>query len=133
MSEEKTNNNKKSFKKEEKPKEQTQKKSKVEKKDSGLIQPEDVKTGMEIRVHQKIKEGEKERVQIFEGVVLVRHGGKGVNATMTVRKVSNGVGVEKIFPLHLPSIAKIEKVKQLKIRQARPFYLREHRKKVKEV
>lgn len=97
-----------------------------------LLKPEEVKAGMEIRIHQKIKEGEKERVQIYEGVVLIRHGGKGVNATMTVRKISNGIGVEKIFPIHLPSIVKIEKVRQLRIRQSRPLYLRTYRKKLKE-
>ncbi|EKD46280.1 MAG: 50S ribosomal protein L19, partial [uncultured bacterium] len=83
-----------------------------------------IRPGSTVRVHQKIKEGNKERVQIFEGVVLSRHGGKGINSNITVRKIASGVGVERIFPLHLPSITKIEVVKEAKVRRAKLFYLR---------
>ena len=95
-----------------------------------------VKPGMTVRVHQKIKEfslkGEpKERVQVFEGIVLARKHGKEKGATITVRKVSGGIGVEKIFPLHSPNIIKIEPTKQAKTRRAKLFFLREKRKKGK--
>lgn len=87
----------------------------------------DIRPGATVRVHQKIKEGEKERVQIFEGVVISRSGGKGVDGTITVRKVSEGVGVEKIFPLHAPVIEKFDVVKQGKVRRAKLHYLRNPR------
>jgi len=94
---------------------------------------EDIKPGMTVQVHQKIKETnpkgeEKERIQIFEGMILAMKG-KGVSKTMTVRKIASGVGVEKIFPLNLPSIEKIVPVKQAEVRKAKLFYLREPRKK----
>jgi large subunit ribosomal protein L19 len=84
----------------------------------------DINPGDTIKVHQKIKEGEKERIQIFEGVVIARKHGKGVSATITVRKVVDGVGVERIFPVHSPSLAKIEVVKSGKVRRAKLYYLR---------
>ena len=99
---------------------------------------EDVQPGMTVRVHQKIKDvnpkgEEKERVQVFEGRVIARKHGVGANATIMVRKVSNGVGVEKIFPVHLPSIVKIELVKEMdNRRRAKLYYLRDHKKKIKE-
>ncbi|MBU3895973.1 50S ribosomal protein L19 [Patescibacteria group bacterium] len=84
----------------------------------------EITPGDTIKVHQKIKEGDKERVQVFEGVVLARKHGKGASATITVRKVISGVGVERIFPLHSPAIAKIEVVRKGKVKRAKLYYLR---------
>ncbi len=81
--------------------------------------------GDTVKVYQKIKEGEKERIQVFEGIVLARKHGKEMGATITVRKKSKGVGIERIFPLHSPSIKKIEVVKRSKTRRAKLNYLRE--------
>ena len=92
----------------------------------------DIRPGQTIRVHQRIKEGDKERVQVFEGIVIGRSNGKGVTGTFTVRKVSDGIGVEKIFPLHMPSIEKIEIVKTAKVRHAKLYYLRDKDIKMKE-
>jgi large subunit ribosomal protein L19 len=89
----------------------------------------DIRPGMTVRVHQKIKEGEKERIQVFEGIVIARKGGTGISATMTVRKISEGVGVERIFPLHSPFIAKIETTKKAEVRRSKLYYLREKRTK----
>ena len=82
------------------------------------------KPGFTVKVHQKIKEGDKERVQIFEGLVIARKGGTGANATFTVRKISSGVGVERIYPLHSPNIAKLEVVKAGDVRRAKLYYVR---------
>jgi large subunit ribosomal protein L19 len=84
------------------------------------------KTGDTVRVHSRIKEGDKERVQVFEGVVIRKRKGT-TGATFTVRKVSYGVGVEKIFPLHSPTIDKIRIVSKGKVRRARLYYLRKLR------
>lgn len=80
--------------------------------------------GDSVRVHVKVVEGERERIQVFEGVVLKRTGG-GLTETFTVRKVSQGVGVERTFPLHSPRIDKVEVARRGKVRQARLFYLRD--------
>lgn len=82
------------------------------------------KSGDTVRVHCKVKEGNKERIQIFEGVVLKRHN-KGISSSFTVRKVSHGIGVERVFPLHAPFIEQIEVVTVGKVRQSRIYYLRE--------
>ncbi len=81
------------------------------------------RVGDTIRVHAKIKEGNRERIQVFEGVVIKKQGG-GVRSTFTVRKLSNGVGVEKTWPLHSPKIDKIEVVRHGKVRRAKLTYLR---------
>ncbi len=80
------------------------------------------KAGDTVKVHVRVIEGEKERIQIFQGTVLERSG-NGINEMFTVRKVSAGVGVERIFPLHSPRIAKIETVRRGKVRRAKLFYL----------
>lgn len=87
----------------------------------------DFKTGYTVKVHNRIKEGGKERIQIFEGLVIARKGGTGANATFMVRKISNGVGVERIYPLHSPNIAKIEVVKDDLVRQSKLYYVRKLR------
>jgi large subunit ribosomal protein L19 len=79
--------------------------------------------GDTINVHVRVVEGDKERIQQFQGVVISKRGA-GLNSTFTVRKISDGVGVERIFPLHSPRIAKIEKVKEGKVRRAKLYYLR---------
>jgi len=84
--------------------------------------------GDTVKVHVKIKEGEKERIQIFQGVVISKRGSKS-NATFTVRKVSYGIGVERIFPLHSPIIHKIEVVFRGRVRRAKIYYLRKLRGK----
>lgn len=84
----------------------------------------DLRPGDTIKVHQKIKEGEKERIQIFEGIIIARKNGKGISGTMTVRKIVDGVGVERIFQIHSPSIEKIDVVSHAKVRRAKLNYLR---------
>ena len=94
----------------------------IEKEQIRLDHP-DFGPGDTVKVHVKIKEGEKERVQIFQGVVISKRKG-GTNATFTVRKVSYGIGVERIFPLHSPTIDKIELVTRGRVRRAKIYYLR---------
>ena len=81
-------------------------------------------TGDTVKVYAKIKEGNRERIQVFEGTVIKRQGGSN-RETFTVRKLSNGVGVEKTWPLHSPSIDKIEVVRKGKVRRAKLYYLRD--------
>ncbi len=80
--------------------------------------------GDTVRVHAKIVEGSRERIQVFEGVVIARQG-EGVRETFTVRRISYGVGVERMFPVHSPRVAKIEVVRHGKVRRAKLYYLRE--------
>lgn len=84
--------------------------------------------GDTVRVHVLIKEGNRERIQVFEGVVIKRRGG-GISETFTVRKISYGVGVERTFPLHTPKIAKLEVIRRGKVRRAKLYYLRNLRGK----
>lgn len=85
----------------------------------------ELRSGDVVRVHQKVSEGGKERIQIFEGIVIRVRGGQGMDGTFTVRRVAGGIGIERTFPLHLPSISKIEKTKRIALRQSRPYYLRD--------
>lgn len=89
----------------------------------------DIKPGDTVRLHQKIKEKDKERIQVFEGVVIAIKHGKGISSAITVRKVMDGVGVERVFPIHSPNIAKIEITRRVKTRRAKLYYLREARGK----
>ena len=84
--------------------------------------------GDTLRLHVKIIEGTRERIQLFEGIVIKRHGG-GISETFTVRKSSNGVGVERTFPLHTPKLAQIEVTRRGKVRRAKLYYLRKLRGK----
>ena len=86
----------------------------------------DFKPGDTVAVDVKVIEGNKERLQRFEGNVIAGHG-KGVNATFTVRKISNGVGVERIFPLHAPTVAEVKVLRRGKVRRAKLYYLRKLR------
>ena len=97
----------------------------------------EVKPGMTVKVHQIIKEKnakgeEKERIQTYEGMVIGRKHGLEIGSTITVRKVSDGIGVEKIFPLYSPVIANIEIVKQAVVKKAKLGFLRNYKKKLKE-
>lgn len=84
----------------------------------------DLKVGDTVRVHQKIKEGNRERIQVFEGIIIKKQGG-GLNATFTVRKIAYGVGVEKTFLIHSPLVEKVEVVRVGKARRAKLYYLRD--------
>jgi large subunit ribosomal protein L19 len=79
--------------------------------------------GDNLKVHVRLKEGEKERIQIFEGLVVARKHG-GVSETFTVRKISSGIGVERTFPLHSPSVAKVEVTRRGRVRRAKLYYIR---------
>ena len=108
------------------------------KRDKTITQDSELKPGMTVRIHQKIKElnskgEEKERIQYFEGMIIARKHGKEIGSTITVRKVSDGIGVEKIFPLNLPTITKIEIKKVAEVRRAKLNYLKgKYKKRLKE-
>jgi len=84
----------------------------------------DLRPGDTIKVYQKVKEGDKGKIQIFEGIIIAKKHGKGISSTITVRKVVDGIGVERIFPMHSPSIEKIEIVRRGKVRRSKLYYLR---------
>ena len=83
-----------------------------------------VRIGDTVRIHNKIKEGTRERIQMFEGTVIAKHGG-GISETFTVRRVSYGVGVEKTFPIHSPNVEKVDVIRVAKVRRAKLYYLRD--------
>lgn len=83
----------------------------------------DFRAGDTVRVHARVVEGTRERIQLFEGVVIKRHG-VGISTTYTVRKISNGVGVERTFPLHSPRVAKIDVIRHGRVRRSKLYYLR---------
>ncbi len=91
-------------------------------------QPPAFRSGDSVKVHVKVREGEKDRIQIFQGTVISIRGG-GTGSTFTVRKISDGVGVERVFPLHSPIIGKIEVVRRGRVRRSKLYYLRERKGK----
>ncbi len=98
----------------------------------------DLRPGVTVRVHQKIREmntkgEEKERIQVYEGIIIARKHGHEAGATITVRKISNGIGVEKIFPLNSPNVVKIEAIKQATVRRSKLYFLRTWKKRLQEV
>lgn len=95
---------------------------------SQLVDRPEMRSGDTVRVHVKVREGDKERIQVFEGLVIGMHRG-GSRASFTVRKVSFGQGVERIFPLHSPIVDKIEVVRSAKVRRAKLYFLRDLRGK----
>ena len=88
----------------------------------------DFRPGDDVKVHVRLKEGEKERIQVFEGLVIARKHG-GISETYTVRKISSGIGVERTFPLHSPTVAKIEVSRRGRVRRAKLYYIRNLRGK----
>ena len=100
-------------------------------KNMGQNKFEGLKSGWTVKVYQKIKEGEKTRSQAFEGLIIARKHGNESGGTVTVRKVSDGIGVEKTFPVFLPTIDKVEVVRKSKVRRSKLYYLRE--KSAKEI
>ena len=93
--------------------------------DEQLKQVPELKPGQTVRVHQRIKEGDKTRIQPFEGLVIATRHGRGLDGTFTVRKIAEGVGVERIYPLHSPTIDKIKILKTSGVRRAKLYYMRE--------
>ena len=93
-----------------------------------MVDRPEMRSGDTVRVHVKVREGDKERIQVFEGMVIGMHRG-GARATFTVRKVSFGQGVERIFPLHSPTVDRIEVVRSAKVRRAKLYFLRDLRGK----
>src|SRR6188474_1762709 len=95
---------------------------------SNMVKRPAIKPGDTVKVHVKVREGDKERIQVFEGMVIGMHRG-GARASFTVRKVSFGQGVERIFPLHSPTVDKIEVIRSAKVRRAKLYFLRDLRGK----
>jgi large subunit ribosomal protein L19 len=96
---------------------------------SGMVEElPDFAAGDTVKVHVKVREGDKQRIQVFQGVIIGRSGG-GIRETFRVRKISHGVGVERIFPLHSPILEKIEVVRRGKVRRAKLYYLRDKKGK----
>jgi large subunit ribosomal protein L19 len=93
-----------------------------------ILKRPDMRSGDTVRVHVKVREGDKERIQVFEGLVIGMHRG-GARASFTVRKVSFGQGVERIFPLHSPTVDRIEVIRSAKVRRAKLYFLRDLRGK----
>lgn len=93
---------------------------------AGLIKEDapEIKIGTTVRVHVKIREGERERIQVFEGTVIAKNN-SGIAETFTVRRISYGVGVERVFPVHSPNVAKVETVRNGRVRRAKLYYLRD--------
>ena len=89
-----------------------------------MVERPEMKSGDTVRVHVKVREGDKERIQVFEGIIIGMHRG-GARASFTVRKVSFGQGVERIFPLHSPIIQKVEVLRSARVRRAKLYFLRE--------
>jgi len=121
-------------------KNEIKKEQKIQKKGKVDISWRDkIRPGMTVRVHQTIrtktfKGEEKERVQVFEGIIISRKRKKEKGATFTVRKIAaGGIGVEKIFPLYSPNISQVEIIKQAKVRRAKLYYLRNYKKRLKEI
>ena len=83
-----------------------------------------IRVGVVVKVHVKIREGERERIQVFEGTIIARKGA-GVSETFTVRRVSYGVGVERVFPVNSPNVAKVETIRRGKVRRSKLYYLRD--------
>ena len=98
---------------------------------SQLKQLPEIRPGDTVKIYQKLKEGDKMRVQPFEGIVIAKKHGAGISGTITIRKVSAGIGIERVFPIHSPAIDKIEVLKHAKVRRAKLYYIRE--KAAKEV
>lgn len=90
-----------------------------------LRQVPEIKAGQTVKVYQKVKEGNKERIQPFEGLVIATKHGRGLDGTFTVRKIAAGVGAERTYPLHSPAIDKIEILKTAKVKRAKLYYMRE--------
>jgi len=91
-------------------------------------EPPAFRVGDSVKVHVKVREGEKDRIQVFQGIVIARRGG-GTGSSFTVRKISNGVGVERVFPIYSPVVGKIEVVRRGNVRRSKLYYLRERRGK----
>jgi large subunit ribosomal protein L19 len=91
-----------------------------------------IRVGDVVKVHVKIREGERERIQVFEGTIIARKGA-GVSETFTVRRVSYGVGVERVFPVNSPNVAKVETIRRGKVRRSKLYYLRDRAGKAAKV